>query len=62
MATSPAPLAASIRDRTASQVFCPSCAHELDDWEIHLLKFLDCPFCGGSLELGAAIPMTVAIR
>lgn len=36
-----------------AQVFCPSCTYELEPWEVHLLKTLDCPCCGCSLELEA---------
>jgi len=39
----------------STEVYCPHCGHELESWEVHLLKYLDCPFCGGDLELGATV-------
>lgn len=54
MATLTAPrdtLPTSIRPH----VYCSDCGHELEPWEVQLLKYLACPFCGEGLEFGASI-------
>lgn len=43
-------------------VFCPQCTYALEPWEIHLLKWLDCPFCGAQLELGTGADLALRRR
>ena len=51
--TLPASLASSAS--LSTELYCPQCGHELEKWEIHLLKYLDCPCCGAKLEFGATM-------
>jgi hypothetical protein len=62
MATAVTALAAPLFDDFGSQLYCPRCTHELEEWEVHLLKQLDCAFCGGALELGATMPLSAVLR
>lgn len=40
---------------TSTDVYCSQCSQELESWEVHLLKHLNCPHCGATLELGATM-------
>lgn len=39
------------------EVFCPDCGYELQPWEVHLLKYLSCAYCGAGLRLGAPVEL-----
>lgn len=45
-----------------ADVFCSACMYGLEPWEVHLLKYLDCPYCGANLELGQGIERRVALH
>ena len=54
--TSPfALLAVSLPPQMTSHVYCASCDHALDPWEVHLLKRPACPSCGRELELALGV-------
>lgn len=42
-----------------ADVFCPGCGYHLEPWEVHMLKWLDCPLCGAQLELGLTLEVAV---
>jgi hypothetical protein len=43
-----------------TRVFCPDCSYELEEWELQLARWLDCPLCGSRLELGVTVPFGIA--
>jgi hypothetical protein len=57
--TLPASLASSAG--VSTEVFCSQCSHELERWEVHLLKELACPCCGAAVELGATVRIAVPL-
>ena len=46
----------------STDVYCSQCSQELEQWEVHLLKYLDCPYCGASLELGATMRIELPVE
>lgn len=55
MAITALPTSLASAAQLSTEVFCPQCSHELEPWEVHLLKYLDCAFCGAKLELGTTM-------